>query len=544
MIRKFTEWIEHGVQALRRIYFSQTLLWILVAIGIFLHLAEYVYNRSLWVDEAGVAITVLERPYKELLPSSVEQDADYAQTAPTGFLLVVKTLAHIFGDSEYVLKLFPLASGIIALLLFMELAPQCVRPASVPISVCLLATSNALITLATSLKQYSTDAFITLLLSLFCLSVLSGDVALFRMVVLGITGAMAIWFSHPSIFILASGGSLLLLIWFQQKQWRALKLFLFPAFCWLGSFGIKYFLFRQVTDNTDVRRFWATEFMPLPPSSWEETMWFVKTFFETLRYALQFPRPFLELVRRLKAVWASIVGTSPSIGASLKTLTTWIAADLFWLSVYLVIASLLLIGCAVMFSKNKQAFFLLSLPILLTLIASGFYAYPFGNRLILFLIPFLFLFMGEGAAYTFKRHHLLGVVCIGMLVFYPISSAWHYLFHPRIHEHARPVVAYLKEHRQPDDIVYVYYGGQQVFAYYARRLDVNRDNIVQGIASRDEWQKYLDDLDRLRGNSRVWLFFSHAYSEEAFFLSYLDHIGKQLDTYKDVRASIYLYDLK
>ena len=39
--------------------------------------------------------------------------------------------------------------------------------------------------------------------------------------------------------------------------------------------------------------------------------------------------------------------------------------------------------------------------------------------------------------------------------------------------------------------------------------------------------------------------FSHMpINEEAFFLSYLDAVGTRLDELKDVRASVYLYDLR
>jgi hypothetical protein len=92
--------------------------------------------------------------------------------------------------------------------------------------------------------------------------------------------------------------------------------------------------------------------------------------------------------------------------------------------------------------------------------------------------------------------------------------------------------------------VYVYYASQAVYTYYSRRFGFEDQEYIQGVASREDWRKYLEDLQQLRGNKRVWLFFSHAYSEEAFFLSYLDSIGTKLDEFKDVRASIYLYDLQ
>ena len=105
------------------------------------------------------------------------------------------------------------------------------------------------------------------------------------------------------------------------------------------------------------------------------------------------------------------------------------------------------------------------------------------------------------------------------------------------------MIQYMLAHRQPGDTIYVYYASQGVYAYYARRFGLTDTPHIAGIASRDDWQKYLDDLQQLHGKARVWLVFSHAYSEEAFFVSYLDTIGTRLDERHDQKASVYLYDL-
>ena len=69
-----------------------------------------------------------------------------------------------------------------------------------------------------------------------------------------------------------------------------------------------------------------------------------------------------------------------------------------------------------------------------------------------------------------------------------------------------------------------------------------------GVNSWDNWDEYIQDLDKLRGNSRVWLLFAHVWQgngidEERFFLDHLDSIGRRLDTATSTGASVYLYDL-
>lgn len=80
-----------------------------------MQLSQYLYNRSLWADEAVLALNIVNRSYLELL-----QPLDYDQAAPIGFLIVEKFAVQLFGDNEYSLRLFPLLSGIISLLLFIS----------------------------------------------------------------------------------------------------------------------------------------------------------------------------------------------------------------------------------------------------------------------------------------------------------------------------------------------------------------------------------------------------------------------------------------
>jgi hypothetical protein len=77
---------------------------------------------------------------------------------------------------------------------------------------------------------------------------------------------------------------------------------------------------------------------------------------------------------------------------------------------------------------------------------------------------------------------------------------------------------------------------------------------VLGIDSRDKnnrranWEAYASDLDRLRGNRRVWLLFSHVrkikgVSEEEFMTQHLDRLGVRIERFGRLGASAYLYDL-
>jgi hypothetical protein len=68
--------------------------WLTVAIlaaGVVLSLAQFLFNRSLWWDEAAMALNIIHRSSAELL-----QPLDYAQSAPVLFLQILKK--HIRAD--------------------------------------------------------------------------------------------------------------------------------------------------------------------------------------------------------------------------------------------------------------------------------------------------------------------------------------------------------------------------------------------------------------------------------------------------------------
>jgi hypothetical protein len=125
----------------------------------------------------------------------------------------------------------------------------------------------------------------------------------------------------------------------------------------------------------------------------------------------------------------------------------------------------------------------------------------------------------------------------------------------------------------------VHYFAQHAFGYYTKyypkpfRFD--ESEYIIGIAPRGwyrHWKKnevskyydpgvpikqssmeifkiYAKDLDRLKGNKRVWVLFTgnimkDGFLEEKYFVYHLETIGKQLDIHKSsIGSAVYLYDL-
>ena len=81
-----------------------------------LRLRQYLTGRSLWADEAMLALNIVTRDFAGMF-----QPLDYDQGAPIGFLLVEKLFHALLGKHELALRLFPLLVGLISLWLFYRL---------------------------------------------------------------------------------------------------------------------------------------------------------------------------------------------------------------------------------------------------------------------------------------------------------------------------------------------------------------------------------------------------------------------------------------
>ncbi len=211
--------------------------WLVVGAAIALRLRQYVYARSLWSDEAGVAVNIVQRSFRGLM-----RPLDFYQSAPLGFLWSVKAFTTILGNSEPALRLFSLVSGIGALWAAIVLARKTLKPRAGLIFLALMAVSQPLLYYSNELKPYESDALIALVLVLASLEVRRHPEQLVTVATWFGIAAIATWFSSPSIFV--SGAAVLSLIWetFRQRKWRPLVAVSAAGLSVLIIFAVRYFL--------------------------------------------------------------------------------------------------------------------------------------------------------------------------------------------------------------------------------------------------------------------------------------------------------------
>ncbi|MGH7558629.1 MAG: glycosyltransferase family 39 protein, partial [Gemmatimonadota bacterium] len=250
-----------------RILASTLLAWTILAIGIFLRLYQFSIDRGLWVDEARVALNILERSPLELL-----RPLEHDQVAPFGFLWLEKIAVTALGNSEYALRLFPLLAGIASLFVFRAVARRYLLPPAANIGLFLFAVSPMLVYFSAETKQYSLDVLVALGLLWMALRWMDGPTTLWSSVGLGLLGMAAVWFSHTAILLLGGFAVVLVWRWFRQRESSIGQIILILAL-W-GAGGVLGALLPLVAlpeeTSAYMDEFWAAGFLPFPPASLTE----------------------------------------------------------------------------------------------------------------------------------------------------------------------------------------------------------------------------------------------------------------------------------
>jgi Dolichyl-phosphate-mannose-protein mannosyltransferase len=484
-----------------RVLTAKRLAWGIIAFGVVLRAAQYLFNAALYVDEGALALNIIKRSFAGLL-----QPLDSEQAAPVGFLFLEKLAFLAFGESEYSLRLFPFLFSIASLYLFYKVARRCLESRTVPVALAFFAVSGHVIYYAAQIKQYSSDIAVTLLVILMGLEFESKQLSGRRVTTFAAVGAMVVWLSHPSIFVLAGVGTTLALSAMIKKDWpRFLKLAGVYA-VWVLSFAAFYLIsLRNLSGNQTLEKSWAKKgtFMPLVPRSLADLEWYPGAVVKMFSNPGGLPFPV-------------------------------IAALVF------------VVGCIALLLKNKSQLLMFTAPVVLTMFASGLHKYPFGRRLLLFLIPAVLMVLASGIEYIINKRPpysvAAGCAIAALLLFRPAGGAASNMLHPYARQDIKPIMAYVRDHRRPGDVTYVYHHQRESFQYYAKRYGFNEGDYVLGIDARDEtkkradWDAYQKDLDRLRGRSRVWLMFSHVrriqgVREDEFMTEYLSGVGTKLDEF-------------
>jgi hypothetical protein len=492
-----------------------------LCIGAGLRIWQYLANSSLWIDELALTRNIIDRPLSGLwLP------LDYAQVAPVGFLFVQKFLTRLLGTNEFVLRAFPLACGLFSLALFWSVSKRLLNGWGVAFAVGLFSLGIPFIYFSSQVKQYSSDVAIALLLLLAALNIHERGVTFSRALSLGLLGAAAVWFSQPALLVMAGTGTAFALLALRQPEGQNMRWLWMTAVLWAGSgaAAVVHSLSNvTASDQAYFQWFWSNGFMPMPPRTLSEVGW---------------------LPGKLTWVFGAFgLGLGHTNGG----------LNYRWSPVF---TAVMLYGFWVLWRTQRHCALFLLLPVLVAIALSALSIYPFTARLLAFLIPFFLLAVAAGASALLTRlpdrFQFLGTVLLAVLAGAPIFAIAGALPPSRI-QHVRPLMAQVSEQLHPGDRIYVYSGAGLAFSYYAPRFGIRREVAIVGRCALGNPRNYFRELDKLRGQKRVWLVATHeqASGELDLILGYLDQLGRRVETVTSPGSSgrlmenayAYLYDL-
>ena len=489
----------------------------ILGLGAALRLWQYGVGASQWLDELALSRGIVGLPFSHLMTGRLPFD----QVAPRGFILIEKAAVVLAGDSDYVLRLFPLVSSLASLLLFYLLARTVlVRPSAIVVALAMFALQPELIRYSAQVKPYSSDLAVGLALTILATSITRADAppTMRRGLWIGSAGAIAVLISNAAVLVLAGLSLAVLLSAVTSDRRRPSAAVVATMGLWALSAGAGVLIADRARTpqlQTYLREYWRPWFGPGHHNIANDAVWMVKALIAEFG-ALRYP----------------------------------------WPVFYTVLAVL---GFVSLWRSRKTLALILFLPVGVTLAAADLHLYPFAVRLVLFAVPSFILGVVEGiealssawrkagkpSAATAGRAWTYGAALL------PAVFAIGVNLPPYLIEEMRPILRDVASRRLPGDAIYVFYGAGQAMSFYGPRYGFDRQDFVIGGCHLADRRAYLHEVDAFRGRPRLWVLISHDWrGERLALLDYLDHLGQRRLTtrapargHHSVVSEAYLYDL-
>lgn len=246
------------------VYISR-FLYCCIGLGVILHIVPYFYNRSLWIDEAMLASSICTRSFASLIASPL----DWGQSAPIGWLFIVKTLTALFGTSEAVLRCWSLVASFACIIVLYLLLKDKIRKNYALLFTALFSLTDKFIYYGNEVKSYMTDNLCCLLTLYIWQKYREKKISLLKMT---IVFSVLIWFSFSAVFFIAAcmviEGVSVLRTLFKEKEIKQGIIDLLKCALVLSSFVLNYIIWLSKTaGNAAGTDYWDLIRFPAIPRS-------------------------------------------------------------------------------------------------------------------------------------------------------------------------------------------------------------------------------------------------------------------------------------
>jgi len=440
--------------------------------GIVVSILMNCVGRTLWLDEAMLAFSFSKRSLFQLTNGVFEWD----QSAPVLYLYFVKILTIIFGNREAVLRSFSVISYIAVLFLSGYAAKKLFHIKYPVLAAAFLANMNFILKYSNEFKQYLSECIWVLLVLILYYFYKERGLAWWK---LALGFMIFIWGANPACFFI--GGVLVyeFLSGLFTKDRLLIRNSLLTGICVFASFAAYYFYWlRGIALSGSMQSYWENASFPLIPTSVADlklAQSMVYEIFITFREARIFMTAFV--------LAAFLIG-------------------IFW-------------------EKNRYCT-VIFLSFLVTLFASYIHMFPIADRLWCFSFPvftILAFYALDQMAVSNRKAELVAVFLMftliltnnGILVYRNGENVY------QAGEEANPLIAYLQEHVEEDEKVYVYYQSIPVtkykIGYETERIGkVNTDNIIWATETLDK-EDARGDIEKVLAQDKCYILASHAPGE-------------------------------
>lgn len=504
--------------------------YIIICLGIYFRINQYLQNRSLWLDECFFAYSVFNN---ELLNNL--QFQKYHQCSPIGFIFIEKIITLLIDHSEYSLRLFPLVCGIASILFFYKLLNYFYKGIAVYIPLLLFCFSRQLVYYSSEAKQYSSDVLFTIILIILGLKLQQSNTSKRTKVLIMLLSFISVFFSLTSVFTLAAITIFFLLRYLYQKESTNKTENIIFSLGWIIS-SLVYLISKEelYLKNTYLHQYWQNGYITENASA--------INIFRDAFYFIGFRNFNLDF-------------------------------------------SVFVIGLIAIVVRRKIIGVYLSTPFFLLTICSFLKLYPATGRLILFITPIIYLIIAESISFIISsRFKFIKIWGYCLVLFFTLSPTL--LFITEINsplmrrEDIKKCLEYINKEKRLDDIVYLQHFSQYCFKYYAKDFKFNDDFTPPENWSDKSFKKdfykykrwYVKDgynklfiskvsryttmnrrkidyeLKLLKGYPRVWILISHDSTYYANRLKkHFNKYGKEIDRLivpgsEMAESHLYLYD--
>lgn len=222
------------------------LLCVLTSISIIVRFVMYAKTRSLWVDEAVFAESLVTRDFWNLLAAPLDNN----QTAPAFYLLAVKLICLVFGYGEGALRSFSFLAFMGLIVTQAILLKKHFRLSNIwtAFSIFCVATIPAYMYYSNELKPYMSDAFFVVLVLLLYHLYRCGKI---NLPIITIMYSIIVLFSNPAFFFIGAMYIVEFVFAFCERRKGKMLLFAIFGMAILAVFAVYYYLWLMPVASGD-----------------------------------------------------------------------------------------------------------------------------------------------------------------------------------------------------------------------------------------------------------------------------------------------------